>query len=44
MMGRTKRSTHCRAAVAKWEENGADALARRGGGLKPETLVRSIEK
>ncbi|HEV2627019.1 MAG TPA: UbiD family decarboxylase [Pseudolabrys sp.] len=31
------------AAAAKWEENGANTLARRRGGLKPETSVRSIE-
>jgi hypothetical protein len=27
-----------------WEENGANMLARRRGGLKPETSVRSIEE
>ena len=31
------------AAAAKWEENGANTLARRRSGLKPETSVRSIE-
>lgn len=31
------------ATSAKWEENGVDTLARRRGGLKPETSVRSVE-
>jgi 4-hydroxy-3-polyprenylbenzoate decarboxylase len=32
------------ATAGKWEENGADTLARRRGGVKPETPVRSLEK
>ena len=32
------------ATAGKWEENGADTLARRRGGLKPETSVREVEK
>jgi 4-hydroxy-3-polyprenylbenzoate decarboxylase len=31
------------ATAGKWEENGADTFARRRGGLKPETSVRSVE-
>ncbi|HEX4411335.1 MAG TPA: UbiD family decarboxylase [Xanthobacteraceae bacterium] len=31
------------AVAGKWEENGADTFARRRGGVKPETPVRSIE-
>ena len=31
------------AVAGKWEENGANTLARRRGGLKPETAVRSVE-
>jgi 4-hydroxy-3-polyprenylbenzoate decarboxylase len=31
------------AAAGKWEENGANTFARRRGGVKPETPVRSIE-
>ena len=31
------------AAAGKWEENGANTLARRRGGMKPETPVRSLE-
>jgi 4-hydroxy-3-polyprenylbenzoate decarboxylase len=31
------------AAAGKWQENGANTLARRRGGVKPETPVRSIE-
>ena len=32
------------ATAGKWEENGMDTLARRRGGLKPETSVREVEK
>ena len=32
------------ATAGKWEENGLDTLARRRGGLKPETSVREVEK
>ena len=32
------------ATAGKWEENGANTLARRRGGLTPETSVRSVEK
>ena len=32
-----------RAAAGNWAENGADTLARRRGGLKPETPVRNVE-
>jgi 4-hydroxy-3-polyprenylbenzoate decarboxylase len=32
------------ATVGKWEDNGANTLTRRRGGLKPETSVREIEK
>ena len=32
------------ATAGKWEENGVDTLARRRGGLKPETSVREVEK
>lgn len=32
------------ATAGKWEENGANTLTRRRGGLKPETSVREIEK
>jgi UbiD family decarboxylase len=31
------------ATAGKWEENGADTYARRRGGIKPETSVRSVE-
>jgi UbiD family decarboxylase len=31
------------ATAGKWQENGANTLARRRGGMKPETPVRSIE-
>ena len=31
------------ATAGKWEENGANTLARRRGGLTPETSVRSVE-
>jgi UbiD family decarboxylase len=31
------------ATAGKWEENGVDTLARRRGGMKPETPVRSLE-
>jgi UbiD family decarboxylase len=31
------------AVAGKWEANGADTFARRRGGLKPETPVRSVE-
>ena len=31
------------ATAGKWEVNGADTLARRRGGMKPETPVRSLE-
>ena len=31
------------ATEGKWEENGLDTLARRRGGIKPETPVRSLE-
>lgn len=31
------------ATAGKWEENGANTFARRRGGMKPETPVRSIE-
>jgi UbiD family decarboxylase len=32
------------ATEGNWEANGLDTLARRRGGLKPETPVRSVEK
>ncbi len=32
------------AASGNWEANGTNTLARRRGGLKPETAVRSVEK
>lgn len=32
------------ATSGAWEENGANTLARRRGGLKPETPARSVEK
>jgi 4-hydroxy-3-polyprenylbenzoate decarboxylase len=32
-----------KATEGKWEENGLDTLARRRGGIKPETPVRSLE-
>ena len=32
------------AVSGNWEANGADTLARRRGGMKPETSVRSLEK
>lgn len=31
------------ATAGKWEANGADTFARRRGGMKPETPVRSLE-
>jgi UbiD family decarboxylase len=31
------------ATSGAWEENGANTLARRRGGVKPETSVRSVE-
>jgi len=31
------------AVAGKWEANGIDTFARRRGGLKPETPVRSVE-
>ncbi|MFZ1922809.1 MAG: UbiD family decarboxylase [Xanthobacteraceae bacterium] len=31
------------AAAGRWEENGANTLARRRAGVKPETPVRSVE-
>lgn len=31
------------STAGKWEVNGADTLARRRGGMKPETPVRSLE-
>jgi UbiD family decarboxylase len=31
------------ATAGKWEENGVNTFARRRGGVKPETPVRSIE-
>jgi 4-hydroxy-3-polyprenylbenzoate decarboxylase len=31
------------ATAGRWEENGANTFARRRGGLKPETSVRSVE-
>jgi 4-hydroxy-3-polyprenylbenzoate decarboxylase len=31
------------ATAGKWEANGADTFARRRGGVKPETPVRSVE-
>jgi len=32
------------ATSGAWEDNGANTLARRRGGLKPETPARSVEK
>ncbi|HEY1980696.1 MAG TPA: UbiD family decarboxylase [Xanthobacteraceae bacterium] len=32
------------ATAGKWEENGANTFARRRGGMKPETPVRSLER
>jgi len=32
------------AALGQWEKNGLNTVARRRGGLKPETAVRSVEK
>lgn len=31
------------AVAGDWEKNGSDTLARRRGGLKPETSVRTVE-
>ena len=33
-----------RAVEGRWAENGAETLARRRGGLTPETPVRQVEK
>ena len=33
-----------RAAAGRWEENGRETLARRRGGLVPETPVRDVEE
>jgi 4-hydroxy-3-polyprenylbenzoate decarboxylase len=32
------------AVAGDWQKNGVNTLARRHGGLKPETPVRSVEK
>jgi 4-hydroxy-3-polyprenylbenzoate decarboxylase len=32
-----------RAVAGRWEESGAETLARRRGGLTPETPVREVE-
>jgi len=33
----------CNAVAGEWQKNGANTLARRRGGLTPETPVRTIE-